>query len=225
EHLMKYWVSPVYAFFDLTPKIVDTGGRRTHEFKCSAWGCKVTVWRYLDKKDVKLMSNMCKHVKGCWGDEVLNAADDAKDADKVWSKIVGGILRNGSITAMFEWKGKGKVTYSHRQHTQAETNLRPFEIVKDLGFQHLMKTGRPEYYLLHPTTISCDMRLVFARTRQRIAKMLRGYEGKISFTTNAWTSLNHKAFVAFSVHLEHNGMPLSMPLDIIEVVKVKDYLR
>ncbi|KAF8524091.1 hypothetical protein BU17DRAFT_85167 [Hysterangium stoloniferum] len=82
EHLMKYWVSPVYAFFDPTPKIADADGHWAHKFKCSAWGCKVTVWRYLDKKDVR-SSNMCKHVKGCWGDEVLNTVDDAKNADEV----------------------------------------------------------------------------------------------------------------------------------------------
>lgn len=31
---------------------------------------------------------------------------------------------------------------------------------------------------------------------------------------------NHRAFVAFAVHLECDGMPLSLPLDIIEVAKV-----
>jgi hypothetical protein len=99
-----------------------------------------------------------------------------------------------------------------------------------------MKTGRPEYYLPSPTTISHDVRLVFARTQQCIAKMLRvsdlmlnmretdltyqEYDGKINFTKDAWTSTNHRAFVAVLVHLEHNGVPLSLPLDIVEVAKV-----
>lgn len=52
-------------------------------------------------------------------------------------------------------------------------SLRPFEVVKDRGFQSLMKTGRPEYYLPSPTTISHDVRLMFARTQKRIAKMLQ----------------------------------------------------
>ncbi|KAG2105397.1 hypothetical protein BD769DRAFT_1309691, partial [Suillus cothurnatus] len=77
----------------------------------------------------------------------------------------------------------------------------------------------PEYYLPSPTTISHDVRLVFAHTRQHIAKILREYKGKISFTMDAWTSTNHRAFMAVLVHLEHNGVPLSLPLDIIEVVK------
>jgi hypothetical protein len=42
----------------------------------------------------------------------------------------------------------------------------------------------------------------------------------MNFTTDAWTSENHRAFVVFSVHLEHEGVPLSFPLDIIEVASV-----
>ena len=52
-------------------------------------------------------------------------------------------------------------------------SLRPFDVVKDRGFQSLMKTGRPEYYLPSPLTVSCDVRLVFARTRKHVAKMLQ----------------------------------------------------
>lgn len=43
------------------------------------------------------------------------------------------------------------------------------------------------------------------------------YEGKLSFATDAWTSPNHKAFVAITVHLEHEGKPLSFLLDLVEV--------
>ena len=42
----------------------------------------------------------------------------------------------------------------------------------------------------------------------------------MNFTTDAWTSENHRAFVAIAVHLEHGGIPLSFPLDIIEVATV-----
>jgi hypothetical protein len=51
-------------------------------------------------------------------------------------------------------------------------SLRPFEIVEDKGFQSLMKTGRPEYYIPSPSTVARDVRMVFARTRERIAKMI-----------------------------------------------------
>jgi hypothetical protein len=44
-------------------------------------------------------------------------------------------------------------------------------------------------------------------------------EGKLSFATDAWTSPNHKAYVALTVHLEHKGKPLCMVLDVVEVAK------
>jgi hypothetical protein len=51
-------------------------------------------------------------------------------------------------------------------------NAHPFEIVKDQGFQSLMKMGRPEYYIPSPSTVSHDVRLVFVHTHQWISKML-----------------------------------------------------
>jgi hypothetical protein len=41
----------------------------------------------------------------------------------------------------------------------------------------------------------------------------------LNFATNAWTSPNHKAYVAFTVHFAHEGVPVSMLLDIVEVAK------
>ncbi|KIK11654.1 hypothetical protein PISMIDRAFT_73146, partial [Pisolithus microcarpus 441] len=214
EQLQKEWVSPIYAFFGSMPVIKEIDGHQVHEFKCSARGCKVRICCYLDTKDAQSTSNMQKHVKSCWGGDMLSAADNAKDVNEVQTKIVGSILHNGSITAIFEWKGKGKVTYSHWQHTQSEMR----------GFQCLMKTGRPQCYLPSPETVSHDVKQVFTCTRKHIAKMLQEYDGRISFTTDAWTAPNHKAYMAFCVHLEQEGVPLSFPLDIVEVAKVNTYL-
>ncbi|GBE82287.1 putative AC9 transposase [Sparassis crispa] len=67
--------------------------------------------------------------------------------------------------------------------------------------------------------VSHDVKLVFAQTRKRIAKMLQKYDGDLNFATNAWTSPNHKAFVAVSVHLEREGEPLVMVLNVVEVAQ------
>jgi hypothetical protein len=52
-------------------------------------------------------------------------------------------------------------------------SLRPFSIVKDRGFQSLMKTGRPNYHIPSPSTVARDVKTVFGRTRKRIAKILQ----------------------------------------------------
>src|SRR5258708_30030525 len=53
--------------------------------------------------------------------------------------------------------------------------------------------------------------------------LLQEYDGKFRFSTDAWTSLNHKAFVTLTVHLKHEGKPLTMLLDIVEVTKSNDF--
>ncbi|KAG1718887.1 uncharacterized protein EDB91DRAFT_1009556, partial [Suillus paluster] len=168
------------------------------------------IRRFLDTGDARSTGNMCKHVKNCWGEDALAAAVQTKNAREAHETVVQGILMTGTITASFERKGKGKVTFSHHQHTKMETNFR---------FQSLMKTGRPEYYIPSPSTVSHDVRLVFVRTHQRIANMLQKYEGELNFAMDAWMSPNHKAFMAESVHLEHKGKPVAMILDIVEVPK------
>ena len=37
---------------------------------------------------------------------------------------------------------------------------------------------------------------------------------------DAWTSPNHKAFVAVSMHFEHDGKPICIILDVVEVANV-----
>lgn len=41
----------------------------------------------------------------------------------------------------------------------------------------------------------------------------------MNFATDAWTSPNHKAYVAFTVHFAHEGAPVSMLLDLVEVAE------
>lgn len=114
---------------------------------------------------------------------MVTSADKAKSASEVRAMTVKGALDPQLITAAFERKGKGKVTYSHRQHTKTESRAeivrwvaeskRPFEVIADRGFQSLMKTGRPEYYIPSPSTVSRDIKKVFVNVHQRMSKMLQ----------------------------------------------------
>ena len=46
---------------------------------------------------------------------------------------------------------------------------------------------------------------------------MQEYDGSLSFGMDAWTSPNHKVYMAVTVHFEHNGQPISLLLDIVEV--------
>ncbi len=120
-------------------------------------------------------------------------------------------------------------------------SYRPFAIAKDPGFLRLMLSGRPTYYIPSPTTISRDLKLIFAIVRKRLSRMLQvsdpfgarraqrthhagcnqDYAGRLHFATDSWTSPNHRPFVAFTVHLELNGAALKILLDIVELSKVR----
>ncbi|KAF9471532.1 hypothetical protein BDN70DRAFT_819880 [Pholiota conissans] len=226
EKMSKTWTSPVYAFFKPIPIIEYVNGCHCHTFKCTASGCNFSAHHYLDTGDKLLMGNMIRHVcNKCWGQDAWKAANACRNADDALKLVVAPLKLNGSITAVFQRTGKGKVTYLHVQHTREQTNAWPFKIVSDCGFLSLMKTGRPGYYILSPSQVSRDVKLVFAQTHERIAKILQEYDGCISFGTNAWTSPNHYAYIAITAHLELDGSPIAMVLDLVELPKLHSGLN
>lgn len=78
------------------------------------------VRRYLNTGDVKSTSNLRKHAKICWGEDAVAAADGTKNV-RAAREALGKIRpANSSITDVFQRAAKGKVTYSHTQHTATE---------------------------------------------------------------------------------------------------------
>ncbi|RPD59519.1 hypothetical protein L227DRAFT_503634 [Lentinus tigrinus ALCF2SS1-6] len=213
------WKSYVYAFYKPDVDILKVSPTKiSHVFHCAKPGCTTTVTWFLDTKDAMSTANLGSHVASCWSVEVMCVAQELGHL-KHSHPMVEAYGRSGTITMAFKCTGKGKVMYSVRPHTSAETRCRPFEIVRDRAFLMLMKTGRPEYKIPSPATISRDMRRVFAKVRVRIAKMLQDFDGDLSFTCNAWTSPYHKALVAFGVHLHHHREPLSFILNVVEIAE------
>ncbi|KAH9955648.1 hypothetical protein BC827DRAFT_1100716, partial [Russula dissimulans] len=204
--LMKTWDAPVYAFYDPIPAIEENCGCQCHVFKCTAVGCKQKVRHFLDTNDKGSTSNLRSHSKKCWGKEVFT---------KVCGPGASGIGQaenspNGNIAVIFlNLKGRGVVSYMHCQHTSEETQ----------GFHTLMKTGCPLYQIPLAATVACDVNEVFQKTKERIVKYLQEYNGHLSFGTDGWTSTNYRAYVAVTIHLEKDDVPVCFLLDIVEVAK------
>ena len=53
----------------------------------------------------------------------------------------------------------------------------------------------------------------------RLTHPIQEHDGTLSFGTDAWTSPNHKAYVAVTVHFEQNGEPMCLLLDLVEVAQ------
>jgi hypothetical protein len=128
--MAKDWTSPIYGFFQARPSIEVVDGRQCHEFICAAPHCKGkgakprVVRRYLDKADRGSTSNMHKHAKICWGGEIVGKALETKNEltiNEVRRSLSNAKMQDGTITAMFERKGKESVTFSMKQHTYTET--------------------------------------------------------------------------------------------------------
>jgi len=45
------------------------------------------------------------------------------------------------------------------------------------------------------------------------------HDGALSFGTDAWTSPNHKVYIAVTIHFEQNGVPMCLLLDLVEVTR------
>jgi antibiotic biosynthesis monooxygenase (ABM) superfamily enzyme len=83
-----------------------------------------------------------------------------------------------------------------------------------------LTAGQPNINLPSNNTIFRDINASFEKCQDRIAKLLQEHPGHLHFATDAWTSPNHRAFVAWMVHLEYEGEMLSFLLDIIELPEV-----
>ncbi|TFY69695.1 hypothetical protein EVJ58_g269 [Rhodofomes roseus] len=169
---------------------------------------------------------MRKHIKACWGAEVLAMADtigsaaNARDGIKTYQQTQ-------DIKVVFGNVGKKTVTFSMCERTFLKTrteivhwvleSMRPFNIIKDRGFNCLMKMGHPEYRLPLPTTVGRNICKVYEHMAGHVAQMLKDYNSDLNFTTDTWTLPNGKAMVAFTVHFKYKGAPMSLVLDVLEV--------
>ncbi|KAI0288641.1 hypothetical protein BC826DRAFT_915559, partial [Russula brevipes] len=159
--------------------------------------CKTTaggVRRFQDSKDKASTANLRHHALRCFGEEAVRNGTKGKDVDGT----------SGSIFSLFARQGRKPVNPSHRSHTNAE----------------LLTAGRPLVGLPGHLTISRDIKACFYKCRDRVTTLLREHPGRLHFATDAWTSPNHRAFVAWTVHLEYEGHMLAFLLDIVEVAEV-----
>jgi hypothetical protein len=134
---------------------------------------------------------------------------------------------SGSVFAAFARQGQQPVQVSHRSHTTLEARAhlvkwivesnRPPEILNDRELRTLLTAGRPKLEIPTPTTLRRDIRAAFDNCQDRVAKLLQDHPGRLHFATDTWTSPNHRAICAWTVHLEHNGTPLSFLLDLVEI--------
>ena len=98
----------------------------------------------------------------------------------------------------------------------AEDN-RPADIVGDSQLGILLRGVSRNLTVPSPNTVRRDVKAIYEKSRKRITKLLQDNPGRIHIGTDAWTSTNHRAMVAWTVHLECEGIMTAFLLDIAEV--------
>ncbi len=109
----KTWRSPIYAFFKPEVKVEIHKGHVSHFFTCSAKKCKTEargIWRYQDKGDKSLTTNLRHHTLRCFSEDTVNEA----------IKGESGTHRSASIFSAFAHQGQQPITYSHHAHSSPE---------------------------------------------------------------------------------------------------------
>ncbi|KAH9955196.1 hypothetical protein BC827DRAFT_1141957 [Russula dissimulans] len=191
------WRSPVYGFFKVKVEIKYKDNRKYHYFKCAVRHCKGKggVHRYQDSQDHVATSNLKTHAVRCLSTDAVDAAFKKGPSTTPGTSIFGA----------FSQLGYQPVSFLHHAHNIDETRFASFPLCNSFI----------------PMTVSHNIKIVFERCCERINKILKEHPGHIHFATDAWTSSNHRAFVAWTVHLHHHGHLLAFVLDIIEVPEVR----
>ncbi|KAF8237636.1 hypothetical protein L208DRAFT_1246708 [Tricholoma matsutake] len=204
----KTWRSPIYSFFKPAVMIEVHNGCVAHIFAYSAKKCKAaqTVQHYQDTGDKSSTANLRHHAIWCFGKDIVNAAIKGEP----------GASQRGNIFSAFAHQGQQPITYSHCAHLNPEFHNHPANIASNPEFMDLLMTGHSHLKVPSPNTIQHDVKAAYVKCHECITKLLQDYPGRVHFTTDAWTSTNHHAFVAWTVHFKHNGT-LAFLLDILKV--------
>ncbi|KAJ7725276.1 hypothetical protein DFH07DRAFT_704046, partial [Mycena maculata] len=113
--------------------------------------------------------------------------------------------------------GQGPRALVNSQGCEERSTHRYFQTQHSRWHPRLCLPVRPTMWIPSPTTIARDVKLLFGKTRERLRDRFHDRDRCVSLATDAWTSPNHRAFVAVTGHWEENGQKVDCLLDFIEV--------
>lgn len=97
---------------------------------------------------------------------------------------------------------------------------RPFAIVEDPELRAIFHMLFDKVEIPSRSTVSRDVREVFAATRKQIRSLLRAYPGRLHLGLDGWTSPNVFSFLGVTVHRVVEGKVKQFILDFIRYVAV-----
>ena len=80
----------------------------------------------------------------------------------------------------------------------------PFSFVEYAGIRSVFQYLHPQIQLVSRNTAKVDALKLYKREKLRLKLMLEIIPGRISFTSDAWTSLTSDGYVCLTVHFIDN---------------------
>ena len=95
-------------------------------------------------------------------------------------------------------------------------NHRPFAIIQDEELLQMLRMLYAKVDVPSPSTVSRDVREIFALTRKQVGKILQEYPGRLHLCLDGWTSPNVYSFLGITVHRVVNGDLKTFILDFVQ---------
>ena len=94
----------------------------------------------------------------------------------------------------------------------------PFTIVEENNFINFIHTLHPTTQIPTADTIKSQILKFYEEDKEKIKTILKDFPGKISFTTDCWTSPSMKSFMSITAHFIDKEWALQhILLDFIEI--------
>ncbi|GKC79892.1 zinc finger BED domain-containing protein RICESLEEPER 2-like protein, partial [Tanacetum coccineum] len=113
------------------------------------------------------------------------------------------ILEGGDVNKMMAWKFDQKKSKRALAHMIVVDEL-PFSFVHNSGFRHYQKINQPLFDVPCRGTITQECLKMYREEKCKLREIVKKNIGRVCLTTDSWTSIRKKSYMALTVHFVDN---------------------
>jgi hypothetical protein len=113
------------------------------------------------------------------------------------------IYEGGDVNKMMAWKFDQKKSKRALAHMIVVDEL-PFSFVENSGFRHYQRINQPLFDVPCRSTITQECLTMYQEEKNKLRETLQKNIGRVSLTTDGWTSIKKKSYMALTAHFIDN---------------------
>ncbi|GKA89619.1 zinc finger BED domain-containing protein RICESLEEPER 2-like protein [Tanacetum coccineum] len=121
-------------------------------------------------------------------------------------------FEGGDVNKMMAWKFDQNKSKRALAHMIVVDEL-PFSFVRNSGFRHFQRINQPEFDILCRGTITKECLTMYQEEKNKLRETLQKNIGRVSLTTDGWTSGKQKSYMALTAHFIDNEWNLVKKVD------------